>query len=220
MGDERRLIVEFLQHLEEIETRRSYVGEGYSSLWDFCTRALHLSEPSAGRRIGAMRILRRFPAVEPPLRDGRINLTSLTLLGPILTAENVAEVLERAAHKTRAEVDALVASIQPRRVAADGLRRLSAANGPAASSLFPQSVNPGLPGAAAWPEPALSHLGVTSPAGAAQLIASSRPLAAGRIRAPIRSPALQRTSRSRLRRSQPHAPPLPSSPAPLRLDSP
>jgi hypothetical protein len=71
-GDERAVQVEFLLHLDEFDRRRAYVDAGYDSLWEYCLRALHLREGAAGRRIGAMRVLRRFPALEPALRDGRI----------------------------------------------------------------------------------------------------------------------------------------------------
>ena len=73
-GDERNLLVDFLFHLAELDGRRSYLRDGFSSLWDFSTRGLHLGEGAAGRRIAAMRILARFP-LSPPLspRRGRLS---------------------------------------------------------------------------------------------------------------------------------------------------
>jgi hypothetical protein len=70
-GDERRVQVEFLLHLEEFDRRRAFLELGHGSLWTYCLEALHLREASAGRRIGAMRVLRRFPWVAEALRDGR-----------------------------------------------------------------------------------------------------------------------------------------------------
>ncbi|HZZ85577.1 MAG TPA: HNH endonuclease [Anaeromyxobacteraceae bacterium] len=73
-----------------------------------------------------MKVLRRFPVLESALREGRLCLSTLGLLGPVLTQENLEEVLARAAFRTRAEVDRLVASLQPRVAPKDGIRRIAA----------------------------------------------------------------------------------------------
>lgn len=70
-GHERELQVEFLLHLEEFDRRRAWAEAGYPSLWEYLLRVLHLREGAAGRRIAAMRVLRRFPALGDALRDGR-----------------------------------------------------------------------------------------------------------------------------------------------------
>ncbi|HZZ86309.1 MAG TPA: HNH endonuclease [Anaeromyxobacteraceae bacterium] len=124
-GDERRVQSDFLLHLEAFDCRRGYLDAGYSSLWEFCQKALHLREGAAGRRIAAMRVLRRFPALEGALREGKLCLSTLGLLGPVLKEENLEEVLARAAFRTRAEVDRLVAGMQPRPAPKDGIRKLA-----------------------------------------------------------------------------------------------
>ncbi|HZZ85628.1 MAG TPA: HNH endonuclease [Anaeromyxobacteraceae bacterium] len=124
-GDERRVQTDFLLHLEVFDRQRGYLEAGYSSLWEFCLEALHLREGAAGRRIAAMRVLRRFPVLEGALREGKLCLSTLGLLGPVLTDENLNEVVERAAFRTRAEVDRLVASLQPRAAPKDGIRKLA-----------------------------------------------------------------------------------------------
>jgi 5-methylcytosine-specific restriction endonuclease McrA len=123
-GDERAVQVEFLLHLDEFDRRRAYLDAAYGSLWDYCLRALHLREGAAGRRIGAMRVLRRFPALEPALRDGRLCLSTASLLGQVLTDENLADLVGRAAYRTKAEVEQLVVSIKPRPTPVEGVRRL------------------------------------------------------------------------------------------------
>ncbi len=123
-GDERRVQVEFLRHLDEFDRRRTWVDLGYGSLWTYCLEALHLREGSAGRRIGAMKVLRRFPGLAEPLRDGRLCLSTLALLGQVLTEENAGELVARAAYRTTAEVDHLVASLRPRPAPREGIRRL------------------------------------------------------------------------------------------------
>ena len=124
VGKERNVQVDFLLHLGEFDQRRAYLEAGFGSLWEYCLRALHLREGAAGRRVAAMRVLRRFPRLEAALRDGRLCLSTLALLGPVLTDENLDELLSRAAYRTRADVDSLVASVKPRPVPAEGVRKL------------------------------------------------------------------------------------------------
>ncbi len=122
VGEERKVQVEFLLHLDEFDRRRAFLDLGFGSLWDYCLKALHLREGAAGRRIGAMRVLRRFPKLAPALRDGRLCLSTLVLLGQVLTAENADALVARAAYRTKAEVDHLVASVQ-------GIRKLTEPSG-------------------------------------------------------------------------------------------
>ncbi len=124
VGEERNIQVDFLLHLDEFDRRRAYLEAGFPSLWDYCLRVLYLREGAAGRRIGAMRVLRRFPGLEAALRDGRLCLSTLALLGQVLTDQNADELLSRAAYRSKAEVDALVASVKPRPTPAEGIRKL------------------------------------------------------------------------------------------------
>ncbi len=123
-GEERHVQVEFLLHLDEFDRRRAWLELGYGSLWTWCLEALHLREGVAGRRIAAMKVLRRFPGLAAALRDGRLCLSTLALLGQVLTEENAEELVARAAFRTMAEVDHLVASLKPRQAPREGLRRL------------------------------------------------------------------------------------------------
>ncbi|HUL59085.1 MAG TPA: hypothetical protein VLU43_07420 [Anaeromyxobacteraceae bacterium] len=129
-GDERQVQVDFLLHLDEFDRRQEYLPLGFGSLWDFCLRELYLREGAAGRRIAAMRALRRFPRLESPLRDGRLCLSTAPLLAQVLTEETLDDLVARAAFRTKADVEHLVASIQPRAAPRDGLRMLPEARVP------------------------------------------------------------------------------------------
>ena len=150
-GEERAIQAQFLQHLDELDRRRAFLELGHPSLWEFCLRALHLREGAAGRRIGAMRVLRRFPELAPALGEGRLCLTTLCVLGPALTEANVAELSARASFKTKAEVEAIVASVRPRPAPADGVRRLPSP----AAALLPDGGPVALPLLAPAPTPVL-----------------------------------------------------------------
>jgi hypothetical protein len=62
-GRERETTARLIVLLSEIDSRRLYLGEGYSSLFTFCTQRLHLSEHAAYGRIEAARAARRFPVI-------------------------------------------------------------------------------------------------------------------------------------------------------------
>src|SRR5690349_14210684 len=91
-----RLLAAQLVHLSEIEHRRRDLEAGCSSLYDYCTRRLGMSNGEAYRRITACRILRRFPIMLEPVARGEINLCAIVLLRDVLTEENVEDVVRRA----------------------------------------------------------------------------------------------------------------------------
>ena len=123
-GHEREVQVEFLLHLAEFDTRRAWAEAGHRSLWDYLLRVVHLREGAAFRRIAAMRVVRRLPVVAEALRDGRLCLSTVAVLEQVLTEENVGELVARAAFLTKAEVERLAVTLQPRTAPKDGLRLL------------------------------------------------------------------------------------------------
>jgi hypothetical protein len=123
-ADEHRTTAALIASLAEVDARRLYLGEGCASLFAYCTRVLHLSEHAAYTRIEAARTVRRFPIVLQRLEDGDLTLTAVTLLRPHLADENCAELLDKARHATKRDVEHLVASIAPRRDARVMVRRL------------------------------------------------------------------------------------------------
>jgi len=126
-GGERNEQVDFLLYLAEVDAREAYREHSCGSLWDFCRREAHLRAGAAGRRIGAMRALRDFPALEAPLRDGRLCLTTVVTLRPVLTRENLDEMVGRAAYLSDDDTAYLVASLRPRQAPREGIRKLPGA---------------------------------------------------------------------------------------------
>jgi 5-methylcytosine-specific restriction endonuclease McrA len=127
VGVERRSTSDLLALLAELDTRRLYLGQGYPSLFAYCTQALHLSEPSAYTRITAARAARRFPVILTLLTAGDVTLTTVTLLAAHLTDENYDALLAAARHRSKRDIERLVASIDPQPDVATSLRRLPAA---------------------------------------------------------------------------------------------
>jgi hypothetical protein len=110
---ERDATARLIASLIELDSRRLYLGQGCSSLFTYCTRVLRLSEHAAYGRIEAARAARRFPVILEELADGSITLTTVCLLAPHLTPLNHQNVLEAAHHKSKREVEQLVASLRP-----------------------------------------------------------------------------------------------------------
>jgi len=108
------ITAELLAYLMAVERRRLHLREACSSLFAFCVERLHLSESAAGNRITAMRTAQRFPLAFELIARGDIHLTALNMLAAHLTEENHVEVLARARHRSKREIEALVAEVAPR----------------------------------------------------------------------------------------------------------
>ena len=121
---ERHATAALVRSLMELDVRRLYLGEGYSSLFTYCTQALHLAEGAAYNRIEAARAARRFPAILAALEEGSVTLTTVRLLSPHLTAANHQHVLALARHKGKREVEELVASLRPLPAVPSTIRKL------------------------------------------------------------------------------------------------
>jgi 5-methylcytosine-specific restriction endonuclease McrA len=142
---ERQATTRLIASLAELDTRRLYLGEGYASLFTYCTQALHLSEHAAYGRIEAARAARAYPVILRHLEAGDITLTTIGLLAPHLTPDNHRQLLDAARHKSKREVEHLVATLRPQPPASSLIRKLpdrspvrveaSAATSPSAAPL-------------------------------------------------------------------------------------
>src|SRR5689334_19307869 len=93
-ASERAETANLIALIAEFDARRLYLDQGYSSMFAFCTRALHLSEHAAYLRIEAARAARRFPQILDRVADGRLSLTTVGLLAPHLNDENFESLSE------------------------------------------------------------------------------------------------------------------------------
>lgn len=62
--------------MEEIDSRKLYLEQGFSSLFDYAVKELGYSEGAAYRRIKAMKLCREVPETESCLKSGRLSLSS------------------------------------------------------------------------------------------------------------------------------------------------
>jgi hypothetical protein len=120
----RRTEADLVALIGEVDTRRLYAREASPSMFAWCTEVLHLSEAEAYLRIAAARASREHPMLLTMLADGRLHLTAIAKMASHLTPENRDDLLERATHRTKRQIEELIAEIAPRPDAPAVIRRL------------------------------------------------------------------------------------------------
>jgi hypothetical protein len=172
---------DLIAHIAEVDARELYARQAAPSLFAWCTERLHFSEQEAYARIAVARASRKHPMLLAMLGDGRLHLSGLVRLVPHLTVENREAVLKRTTHKSKRQIEALVAELEPKPDARTMIRKLperrlrepastpdlgSAEGGSAeptsARSSFPPGgpdpqLCPGIVGASGRPSPATSR---------------------------------------------------------------
>jgi hypothetical protein len=125
--------VDLLIQIEVIEARKLYLPLACSSRYVYCTQVMHMSEHTAYTRIRAARAARKFPAILPMIAEGKLHLTAVVLLGPYLTHHNVNALLADATHKSKVEVQLLLARRFPKPDAPTIVRPLAPSAAPISS---------------------------------------------------------------------------------------
>ena len=158
LAQSRRVEWVLVAHIAEVDARRLYANEGSPSMFQYCLEVLHLSESEAYRRIAAARLSRSYPVLLNMLEDGRIHLAGIAVLKKHLTDANHEDVLARATHKTKRELEELVAELAPKPDVAPTIRKRpqrkaksEASKLSSSTQLCPDTVEPKAP--AAKPEP-------------------------------------------------------------------
>jgi hypothetical protein len=137
VGQSRRVEADLVAHIGEVDQRRLYAREATPSMFAYCTEVLHLSEAESWLRILVARSAREHPVLLTMLRDGRLHLSGIRRLAPHLTRDNRERLLKRAVHKTRREIEELVAEIAPRPDAPSVMRKLPERRGEAPPAATP-----------------------------------------------------------------------------------
>lgn len=180
-GTEREACARLIAHLAELDARELYVPAGYSSLYIYCHEGLGYSEDAAYNRKAAAQVARRYPVVVDMLADGRLSLTAVRLLFPVLNDGNHEAAFAEATGRTKREVEKLVARLEPKPDVPSMIRKL-----PTPMAAVPERESVGeLPGPAmggATPGDTLSGaLPAVPPAGASKR-PEVAPLASDRYR--------------------------------------
>ena len=86
--------------------------------------------PKTYLRIGVARAARKHPVILPMLQDGRLHLSGIAKLAPVLTEANCDDLLARAKHKTKRKIEELVAEVAPKPDVPSTMRKLPAPRKP------------------------------------------------------------------------------------------
>ena len=111
---DRQTTAALLAHIAEVDARKLYLPAACSSMQVYCVQVLHLAEEVAYKRIRAARAARRFPQIFDAIAEGRLHVTGVVLLAPHLTDDNADELLTAAGHKSKTEIEVLLAHRCPR----------------------------------------------------------------------------------------------------------
>ncbi len=88
--NEKAATLVLLSHLGEVDKRRAYAADAYSSLFDYVVRGLGYAEGQAAERVSAVRLMREVPEVKAHIEEGKLTLTSAALIQRYLRAEKSA----------------------------------------------------------------------------------------------------------------------------------
>src|SRR5262249_32978390 len=138
------------------------------------------------------------PVLLEMLGDGRLHLSGIARLAPILTLENRDRLLARAVHKSKRQIEEMVAELTPRPDAPSAIRKLpERAPGPSLDLLAPALLPPPAPaqsGLSPPPRLGVPHPPVVSPPAPPRLVFEPLPPARFKIQVPP-GPTFATTSR-------------------------
>ena len=126
LSQSRDHLTELLVCMGEIEARGLFVSAGYSSMHAYCVDVFHLSDDEAFKRIRAARLSRKHPEILAAISNGRLHLTAVTLLSKHFTRTNVQDLVDAATHKTKLQIQMLIAMRFPQEDVPTSLRELHA----------------------------------------------------------------------------------------------
>ena len=154
LADEWGRTAILLAYIAEFDYEQYYVAEGYSSMFAYCVDAMEMSDDVAYRRLHAARAARLYPEIFDMVADGRLHLSGISLVAPLLeklTVEDAEALLAAIAHQTKRSIEQLIAVRFPRPDVRTTIRPVKAA-----AVVFPASPAAApLPLAAAGPSPEL-----------------------------------------------------------------
>jgi 5-methylcytosine-specific restriction endonuclease McrA len=106
---DRITTADLLAHIAEVDARKLFAPAGYACMHAYCVGELRQSEGAALKRIRAARAARQYPALFSAIAEGRLHLSGVCLLASHLTASNASELIEAATHKSKSDIEAMLA---------------------------------------------------------------------------------------------------------------
>ena len=124
--EERRITGLVIENLQKIFNQQLFLQMGYSSMFDYCTKALGYSESCAYRRISAVRLAKEIPEIKEKLTSGALNLTNLTMMQSLSSSVKMSlnekkEILAKIENCSKREAQEVLANYFP--AAADQVKK-------------------------------------------------------------------------------------------------
>lgn len=134
---ERDLLYDVLLTIKEIDTRKTYLELGFTSLFEYLVQGIGYSEGSAQRRIDAARLLKEIPEMAEKIQSGEIKLNQISLLQKAarevfktqslkVSAQDKIELLNNLSSKSHSESQKEIASFFDLPVIEDSRQKVQA----------------------------------------------------------------------------------------------
>jgi hypothetical protein len=95
---------------------------GYSSLHDYGVRALKFSDDQAYRYLKVARTALEVPQLKAAIQKGSISFSNARRIAPVITPENQAEWLGKAAHLKTRQLESEIVKVRPQQKVREGLK--------------------------------------------------------------------------------------------------
>lgn len=122
VATERRIGVEILECLYEIERRKAYSELKYDGLFTYCIKELGFTDSQAYQRIQAMRALKELPELKTKIESGTLSVSSISKVQTHIKKERKAgkrigvtqklELFQLMENRTSKEVDSKLSEIR------------------------------------------------------------------------------------------------------------
>ena len=113
---ERKLVSQILDLLQEVQDQKLYLSFGYANLFEYLVRGLGYSESLAYQRKAALKICAELPEVKIKLDQGALSLTTLARANKVLHTKTIEEkriLISELENKSTREVDKILARTCP-----------------------------------------------------------------------------------------------------------
>jgi len=132
---ENEIGLRLIHCLREAERRMIYLSLGYSSLWDYATRHLGLSNGNAQLKIDAMRLSRDSAIAREKIESGELSVTNAAKVnsffrqekraGKTYTSEQKKEVIESVVGLSQSKCERVLLALAPEAIPAEKIRPLT-----------------------------------------------------------------------------------------------
>jgi 5-methylcytosine-specific restriction endonuclease McrA len=111
--------------LQEVESSKTFVKLGYTSLFQYVVHSLQLSESVASNFITVSRKAKEFPALQAAIDDGKITVSKARKVTAVLTPENQEEWMDKAIELPQRKLEEQVAIVAPETKVQNGVKAIA-----------------------------------------------------------------------------------------------